>query len=656
MSGIQISGLLSNAAFDWKSIVDQLIAADSIPVTTLQTSKTSNTNQSTALVAIQTSLQNLQDSLQSMRSGDIFTSRNVSSDLANTTWQCSSVTGAAIGNYKFAVTQLATAAQITGAGNIGANLSGSSDVSSLTLATLRTATAVTAGTFSVNGQKVTIAPTDSLQDALGAISTATGGHVTASYHPNADISHGILADGITLTCDNGPIVLGAANDTSNFLAVMKLANNGTAAKVSSSALLGTVATTATLANSGLTGDFSSGGSFLINGVTFNYTTTDTLGAILNRINQSAAGVTASYDSANDRVMLVNKTTGDVGIGASDTTGGLLAALGLTSATGGALVHGKNALFTVNGGPTLSSTTNTLDASVHGITGLSVTVNSETTQTLQVQSDTATMQTAIQGFITNFNATQDLIENDTKIDTTSGTVTAAVLSNNRDVQSWASQLQSLAFEAVSGATGSVKSLSDLGIDFDGITGHLAIKNSSQLATALTDHPDDVTNYFLNGSTAFVPKLYSYLSNAMATDTSQQSSLTKSNTDLDAQIATLQSRLADERTSLTDAFTAMLDAQSAAQNQQTYMNNTFFKSYDPNGGMCWVARVVYGAQNPRWLVFRHWLLHRAPVWFRALYLRHGESFAGWLADKPRLQAVIRGWMDARITSLALARSVR
>ncbi|MEN9634614.1 MAG: hypothetical protein RL077_3018, partial [Verrucomicrobiota bacterium] len=35
MAGIQVSGLLSNAAFDWKSIVDQLIEAESVPIKTL---------------------------------------------------------------------------------------------------------------------------------------------------------------------------------------------------------------------------------------------------------------------------------------------------------------------------------------------------------------------------------------------------------------------------------------------------------------------------------------------------------------------------------------------------------------------------------------------------------------------------------------------
>ena len=66
----------------------------------------------------------------------------------------------------------------------------------------------------------------------------------------------------------------------------------------------------------------------------------------------------------------------------------------------------------------------------------------------------------------------------------------------------------------------------------------------------------------------------------------------------------------------------------------------------GPPCWVARAVYGADDPRWRLFRAWLLHEAPAWFRGLYIRHGEAFAVWLDDKPAVKAVIRRWMDARL----------
>jgi hypothetical protein len=67
-----------------------------------------------------------------------------------------------------------------------------------------------------------------------------------------------------------------------------------------------------------------------------------------------------------------------------------------------------------------------------------------------------------------------------------------------------------------------------------------------------------------------------------------------------------------------------------------------------GGCWVARAVYGPDNPRWLLFRHWLFTRSPVWIKDVYLAHGEAFAGWLQDKPACKAGIRLLMDAVIAS--------
>ena len=44
---------------------------------------------------------------------------------------------------------------------------------------------------------------------------------------------------------------------------------------------------------------------------------------------------------------------------------------------------------------------------------------------------------------------------------------------------------------------------------------------------------------------------------------------------------------------------------------------------------------------------------PGWFRGLYLRHGESFARWLAPHAALKSVIRRWMDSRIDRAAKKR---
>lgn len=64
------------------------------------------------------------------------------------------------------------------------------------------------------------------------------------------------------------------------------------------------------------------------------------------------------------------------------------------------------------------------------------------------------------------------------------------------------------------------------------------------------------------------------------------------------------------------------------------------------LCWVAREVYGAENPRWLMFRHWVVADAPKWFLRLYIKHGEKFAAWISDKPTLKNAIRAFMDRKI----------
>jgi hypothetical protein len=63
----------------------------------------------------------------------------------------------------------------------------------------------------------------------------------------------------------------------------------------------------------------------------------------------------------------------------------------------------------------------------------------------------------------------------------------------------------------------------------------------------------------------------------------------------------------------------------------------------GGFCWVAREVYGAHDPRWLVFRGWLTTDAPSWLRDLYAAHGPAFADWIHDQPLAKAAVRAAMD-------------
>ncbi|MEO7414861.1 MAG: flagellar filament capping protein FliD [Opitutaceae bacterium] len=568
-SNLQLSGLASG--LDWKSLVDQLMSIAHAPADRLAAEKTGNTQKITLLADFGTKLAALQTSATSLGAVGAFGQRVAASTTVGSGWSASASTSASVGNYQIAVSQLASAAHRDGASDIGTRLSATSDVSGLTLANLPIASAITAGTFTVNNQRITIALTDTLASVLSAIETASigsGNPITAAYDPTSDT--------LSLT-GTGEVVLGAANDSSNFLSALKLGNNGTSS-IASASKLGSVKTSAALALANLAApitavDGSGNGTFSINGVSFAYNVnTDTLSSLITRINQSTAGVTATYDPANDRVKLTNKTTGDVGISVNEAAGGLLGAFGLTTA--GTLVHGENAEFTVNGGAMLTSKSNTLDETAHGITGLAVTVSTEDTQTIQVSSDAKGMRAKIEDFIAKFNAVQSFLDASTKITTDAqGKVTAAALSNNREIQSWGSSLRSMAFAAVPGLSGTIARLENLGIDFKRGTSELQVTDGTKLDAALRDNSSDVSAFFQTASTGFAAKFGSFLTTVTAQTTTQQTNLNRNNTSLNKQIADIERRLVQQRAIMESAFISMETAQSALQSQQSALTRAF-----------------------------------------------------------------------------------
>ncbi len=121
----------------------------------------------------------------------------------------------------------------------------------------------------------------------------------AMYAPN---------DRITLS-GSSEVVLGAGNDTSNFLFATQLYNNGTS-NVTGSGPMGTVDLDQPIATSGLIPvtavDGDGNGRLFINGteIAFNINT-DSVQALMTRINSSDAGAGIDYDPNSDRFTLEN---------------------------------------------------------------------------------------------------------------------------------------------------------------------------------------------------------------------------------------------------------------------------------------------------------------------------------------------------------------
>jgi hypothetical protein len=98
---------------------------------------------------------------------------------------------------------------------------------------------------------------------------------------------------------------------------------------------------------------------------------------------------------------------------------------------------------------------------------------------------------------------------------------------------------------------------------------------------------------------------------------------------------------------------LAANTATANNNAAMGGGFMSALGSLGGagimalaLCWVAREVYGAENPRWLEFRTWLLRYSPRPIFERYARQGERFSRLIAHRPRLKAAVREWMDQQL----------
>lgn len=567
---LALSGLASG--MDWQTLVSELADAERAPETQWKTTQSTILQTNSDFTTISGDLSTLQTAVDTLKDPTLYQNATAQSS-DSTIATASAASGASAGTYTFTFGQPATAAKITGSGNIAQVLSPTDDPSSVTIGTAGLATPISAGTFTVDGQQITVATTDSLQQVFDNIAAATNNNVTASYSSTTDK--------ITLTsADNSPIVLGSAADTSNFLQATKLYNTG-GSTVSSSATLGSVRlgtdmTGADLATA-VTGDSNGNGEFTINGVAINYNVnSDSIQDVLNNINNSAAGVTASYNPLTDSFSLANKSTGDVGISVKDVTGNFLQATGLTSGAGAQFVQGTNLNYTINNGPQLVSQSNDITSDSSEITGLTVSAQKAGTATVTVASDTSQIQTAIQSFITAYNSVQSFISAQAATTTdSSGNVTAGLLTGDPTAAAIADSLRSLSFSNTppAGQSSSIQGLADLGIQTNGQDNTISLSDPTALTNALTNNLSSVESLFTDATNGIATQLDSYLNDTIGTNgtlTAHQTTLTNESSSIDTQIANLEQTVTANEAQWTSEFEAMEQAEAQTNQELTYLS--------------------------------------------------------------------------------------
>ena len=113
---------------------------------------------------------------------------------------------------------------------------------------------------------------------------------------------------------------------------------------------------------------------------------------------------------------------------------------------------------------------------------------------------------------------------------------------------------------------------------------------------------------------------------------------------------------------DAYSTMfhnqdtLAAQNASNNQMTgqLVSGGLGVGAAALAAFCWAAREVFGADNPKWLQFRRWLLEAAPKKLREWYLENGEALAAALKANPEEKGWVREFMEGKIREVNLGLS--
>jgi flagellar capping protein FliD len=335
------------------------------------------------------------------------------------------------------------------------------------------------GSFVINGATITIDPAaDTLYDVVSRINSSTAGVLATLEVTGSDYQLRIESE------EEGDEEIAITSDTTNFLTIMRVNTEGSfhegvdpyweqpidyvLANHPDSPLRSVV-----------------DGNFMINGVNFEVDTAeDSLQDIVNKINNSQAGVSVFYDEELDYLSVSAKETGaDIVFGDAnqqgDTSGFLANVLGLDLASGTVTVAHTDASVEVN------DTVITPDGNTFTINGTTFTLHANTaaeTVNVEVNRNTAGAKTGIENFIAKYNALYDLIESKNQ--------EGSPLNSNRLLLSIRSQLRSYVLSAISNS-GAYDFLRDVGIEFS--SGKLSL-DASKLDDAFRSDPDSVAELF------------------------------------------------------------------------------------------------------------------------------------------------------------------
>ncbi len=466
---VSLSGIVSG--IDTRSIVDQIIAARSQPIIKLENRVKQETARKDAITSLRGTIANLLSKAQALTSASGLNARMALASTSATgnkaVVSVSVNSSAATGTFQVSVEKLATATTLASQGAIGTPVT-----QNVALSTAGFGVTVTTGTFTINGVSITIDASTVLSDGvnngasnsiLGKINNAGAG-VTASI-----INDGSGNPNLLQLTSGASITLGSGGDTSNFLAAAHLLESPGATTRTSTQGLGQTQATVNLLSGRLATAFTqNSGTFRINGVDITYdAANESLTKVLDRINASGAGVTASYDPFTDRTTLTAKSTGSGAISLSNVTGNFLQVIRLvdgSNAIVGTQTLGQTAEYKINSGATRYSSSNTVTDALPGVTMTLLAAAPGDNATVTVSTNDGAITGAVQKFVEQYNSTMTLLAENTKVvpDGKSGE-----LANDSNLRRLQQSLRGLITTAADNLTGPYTSLADLGLSFGAV---------------------------------------------------------------------------------------------------------------------------------------------------------------------------------------------
>lgn len=381
--------------------------------------------------------------------------------------------------------------------------------------------------------------------AVGSVKSALEAYRTAITKLNSASSFNGLA-ATTSDEKNVKVTLGDAASSGKYALVVD--NLATSSKVTSKLFTGAAA----VANAG-----EENQTLTINQSGKSYNVIITGGSTLQQVRESintqlsAQGISANVLSDSNGARLVIGSSNS-GVGTDITLSGD-SDLAVGYDKGPAAVNAKYSIDGIK----MESTSNTVTSAISGVTlDLVAPTEANKTTTINVASNTATLKTSVQSFVTAYNTLMTAINAQTKVTATGdqATTTAGALTGDASMRDLVSSIRS---ELVNGSgSGSISSLSQMGITTDQKTGLLSL-DDKQWDAAVAKNPTDIAKLF-TGTNGLITRMNKATESYVGTTGTLASRVKDLNTkfsDLTVQQADLDRRMAALQLSLSAKYTAM-----------------------------------------------------------------------------------------------------